>query len=195
MSVIRNLLFSGLLACQSALLAQGATGLSVEFQPDGSAKLENDLVALRVANRPGQANGILAWQFKPTGIEMVDVALRPDRLREGPSARRTVGWGRVQGLRRRRARGRHALRAGNQRRRVRRFGPRSTQVSRGGYALARTLVLRRDWAGIEARYRLDNVNGKTVGASLRFHGALSPGARGKYQRKDEHAFPRAEQTS
>jgi hypothetical protein len=41
---------------------------------------------------------------------------------------------------------------------------------------------------LEIRYEMENLRGSPVSTALRFHSAMSPGARGKYQSKNENIF-------
>jgi hypothetical protein len=179
---------AGWLACQTAFPAQDPAALSIRFEPDGSARLENGCVALRVSNRPGPDNGILSWRFKPADIEMVDVLYGQTDYVKGHLLGERWDAADLKA-----ARGGTPA-CGSL------YAPVNTGVSsdgsllelvqtaRDGYALTRTLRLRRDWAAVESRYTLKNIAGKPVGASLRFHSAMSPGARGTYQRKDDTLF-------
>ncbi|HPP12659.1 MAG TPA: hypothetical protein PKW42_08005, partial [bacterium] len=162
--------------------------LTVKSNPDGSFTLENSLIKLRVSSRPGQAQGILGWFFKPTGFEMVDVLYgQTDYVRGHVFGEQwePVNWKEFQGK---------APDVGKL------LVPRVhgtaencsgavlIQESQGSYRLTKTWILRRDLATVEVNYRLENLSAEPSGFSLRFHGAASPGARGKYQRKDDTIF-------
>ena len=189
--MMRAMMWRGVCVCLAAFLAVAAArgqGLSVSSEPDGTLKLGNDWIALTVSNRPGQANGIKSWLFKPTNAEMVDVLYgQTDYVRghllgeqwdatafkNAPGGAPPVGSLYATELS-------GVSKDG--------LGLVVRQTARGAYALERTLILRRDLLTLEARYRLTNVTGAPLGVSLRFHGAASPGARGKYQSKDETIF-------
>ncbi|MEI8312164.1 MAG: glycoside hydrolase domain-containing protein, partial [Verrucomicrobiota bacterium] len=62
------------------------------------------------------------------------------------------------------------------------------QVSQGKYRLTRTIIIRRDFSGVEARFRLENLEAEPGGFALRLHNMLSPGARGEYQSPNDLVF-------
>ena len=49
--------------------------MSLGFNAAGDAVFENDLIRLRVSQRPGRNEGIKSWFFKPTGYEMVGMGV------------------------------------------------------------------------------------------------------------------------
>lgn len=169
-------------------LAAGAARAGVAFEPDGAAALENDLVRIRVSNRPGTMSGIMSWQFKPLGIEMVDVLYGQTDEVPGHMLGETwdpVTMGFIEG---------QAPQVGSL------YIPQTvgvsesagdtqlTQITQAGYRLTRTILLRRDHALIEVRYSLENLTCPKAAVSLRLHTSISPGARGKYQRRDDTLF-------
>ncbi len=187
--MIRAMLRRAVCVCLALfLVVAAASGQGLTAEPDGTYRLANDWIALTVSNRPGPANGIKSWLFKPTGAEMVDVlygqtdyvrghllgekwdATTVENALAGTPATGSLYATELAGV----------APDGS--------GLVLRQTARGDYALERTLVLRRDLLTLEARYRLTNLAGAPVGVSLRFHGAASPGARGKYQRKDDTIF-------
>jgi len=175
------------------LTAASAALPEVRFEPDGRAVLENALVELKVSNRPGGwSEGIQTWFFKPIGHEMVDVlygqtdTVRGHLLGEvwdpvtiGNVAGGAPKYGKLyvpDGYGADRQRRAAVLR----------------QVASDGCELCREIILRRDLAVAEIRFRLTNVKAEPAGMSLRLHSAMSPGARGRYQRKDDTLFLRTE---
>jgi len=166
------------------------TGLAqeVKINPDGSVNLKNSLLHIKISSRPGSSQGILSWFFKSTGYEMVDVLYgQTDYVRGHLLGEQwdPVNWKEFQGK---------APQAG------RLFipvvygtnqdgsGAVLIQVSEGAYRLTKKWVLRRDLATIELSYKLENICGEVSAFSLRLHSAASPGARGKYQKKDDTIF-------
>jgi len=168
--------------------APAAEDVTVSFGRDGGAILGNSLVSITAANRPGHAYGLVSWVFKPTQSEMIDVLYGQTDYVEG----HVLGerWDRVElkgmvggapdcgGLYAPVAYG--VAPDGS--------GLKVVQESRGSYLLRRTFVLRRDLATLEARYELTNLSSEPRSFSLRFHSAMSPGARGKYQKKDHVVY-------
>ncbi|MCM8769374.1 MAG: hypothetical protein NC911_06870 [Candidatus Omnitrophica bacterium] len=162
-----------------------AEQLMVNANPDGTFILENDLVRVKISSRPGQSQGILNWFFKPTGYEMVDVLYGQTDYVKGHIFGEQwdpVNWKEFQGK---------APDVGKL------FVPQIYTVSQGGsaavlvqtsegsYRFTRTMILRRATCLLEVRYRLENLSAEPTGFSLRLHTVVSPGARGKYQKKDD----------
>lgn len=176
------------LAFTGLLLADEPAPLSLAFQSDGSASVENGLIRLRINNGTGRSDGIRGWFFKPTGYEMVDVLYRAIDADGGhllgliwdvasvgdlPKGAPDVGKLFIPRVAAVDDTGRGAL---------------LRQVSEGTYRLTRTLTFRRDLAMVEAHFRLENIAGAPSGAALRLHNVLSPGARGQYQSSDGQLF-------
>lgn len=175
-------------AAAMAVAAAAAENGGVAYNRDGSVRMENGLVALTASNRVGADYGIFKWVFKPTGHEMIDVLYGQTDYVEG----HVLGerWDGVEfrgympgtpdtgGLLVARLYG--TAKDGS--------GSKVIQEASGGYRLRKTWVLRRDLAVVEVRYELENVSGKPCAFSLRLHSAMSPGARGRYQRRDDSIF-------
>jgi hypothetical protein len=170
------------------ILASLSAEQAVTFKTNGAAIIQNSQVKVRASNRPGSAHGLTGWVFKPTGAEMIDVLYGQTDYVEG----HVLGerWDPVdfKGYRKGRPNvGRLLVSMG--------FGEAKNgtaamlvQESRGEYRMRKTYILRRDHAALELRYELQNLNAEPKGFSLRFHSAMSPGARGKYQRPDDMIF-------
>jgi hypothetical protein len=167
-----------------------ADGPGVRFETDGRAVLENDLIVLKADNRSGGwSSGIRSWLFKPTGFEMVDVLFGQTDYVPGhvlgevwddvtlgldiPAGRPAHGTLYVP----------EGVGASADKRVVA-----LRQITRDRYSLQREIILRRDLAVVEVRYRLTNLDAPPVGMSFRLHSSLSPGARGRYQSKAETLF-------
>jgi hypothetical protein len=176
-----------ILALLAGFFAAGrGAAMSLDFDTEGAALIENSLVQLRVANRPGGTQGVMGWRFKPTGFEMVDVlyyhmeaghlaGLRWDgapigEIRAGAPA---VGDLFVPRLAAITEDGRAIM---------------LRQSTEGDYRLTRTVILRRDHAAIEIRLALENLAAPPRGFGLRLHNVLSPGARGQYQSRQDRIF-------
>lgn len=177
----------------ATILSLSATGLlaaelAIQQHPDGSFTVENDLLTLRLDNQPTMNGGITAWTFKPTGHEMVDVLYGQTDYIKGHLLGERWDSVEMNGYRG----GAPAIGS--------LYAPESgtvaadgtalalRQVTAGDYTLSRTCLLRRGLATAEFRYRLENKRGGAVGTSLRLHGAISPGARGPRQSKEETLF-------
>ena len=163
-------------------------GPTVSFARDGTAVLDNALVRVRVAQRPGPDYGLTQWLFKPTGGEMVDVLYgqtdyvkghmlgeKFDPVQLGPISPGTPEVGTLYA----------PLAAGAA---ADGSGVVVEQESAGAYRLRRTLILRRDHALLEVRYELENLRAAPAAFAWRFHTACSPGARGRTQRPDDSIF-------
>lgn len=179
------LLLSVCLAAAAAGAAEADGRMGLNFEPDGTALLDNSLLHLRVTPKPGRDEGIRGWFFKPTGYEMVDVLYR--QLDAGGGHLLGMIWdGTAIG----------DVPAGAPRIGAR-FVPRIAEVSADGravilrqitqdaYSLTRTLILRRDHGVVEVRLELANRSADPVGFALRFHNVQSPGARGQYAARDD----------
>lgn len=185
-----------LFACVAAatLFAQNVMDkCSVIFEKNGDAVLNNSMFSVQVSPYVGQDYGISKWFSKPTGFEMVDVLYGQtdyvkghvfgerweeavkDGLPTGPvlphkflTVPMTVSVnddGRANVL---------------------------VQVGEDNYRWTKTVVFRQDYSVLEIRYEMENLKASPVSAALRFHSAMSPGARGKYQDKNENIFMSAE---
>jgi hypothetical protein len=187
MSRLPRVLFAVVLTAAPSLRA-------VMVEPDGTAVLENEIVAVALDPRPGPAGGLKAWRFKPTGGEMIDVLYGQTDYVKGhvlgekwdPVTARPGGSSDMP------APGRLyvpvvAGRAADG------SGQALVQVAEGAFRLTRTVVLRRDAAFLEVRYKLENMTGPRASAAMRLHSAMSPGARGPSQRKDDSIFLATEQ--
>ena len=176
------------LACAAVLLPLGAEEGGISFTADGSVRLQNSLVTVVAGNRPGAKYGLTSWVFQPTGHEMIDALYgqtdyvkghvlgeRWDPVELGRYAKGRPDTG---GLLAPIAKGMAADGSGTI----------LVQESRGKYRLRKTFVVRRDLAVLELRYGLENLTADPVGFSLRFHSAMSPGARGKYQKHDDMIY-------
>ena len=159
-----------------------------EANKDGSVRIENELVRIRVSNRPGLNYGLTEWFFKPTGYEMIDVLYgQTDHV---PGHMLGEAWDPVELGNY----GKGQPNVGNLllplARGLSKDGSAAmlVQESVGEYRLRRTLVLRRDHSVLEVRYELENLTALPKAFSLRLHCAMSPGARGKYQRRDDLIF-------
>lgn len=175
-----------------ALGAQAADrpdACGMAFEKDGTALFENALIRVAVAGQPSFDKGaVRQWLFKPTGHEMVDVLFGQTDYVEGhvlgerwdavaatglPGGAPEIGtlYAPIeQGVA---ADGSGAI---------------LVQESRDKYRFRRTITLRRDLAALEVRYELANESADRKAFGLRLHTAWSPGARGKYQRKDDTIF-------
>lgn len=176
----------GLATCIHA--AEPAMDMGLQFAPDGSAILQNSLMEIQVDNLTGRFDGIGAWKYKPTGYEMVDVLYRNldasgghllgllwDKAEVDSLPAKTPDVGAlfvpvVAGVTKD---GRAIV---------------LEQVTQGTYRLTRTIILRRDYAGVETRFRLENIDGEPGGFALRLHNVMSPGARGQYQSSNDVIF-------
>lgn len=160
-------------------------GMGLQFTEDGSAVLQNSQIEIRMDNKTSRFDGIKAWTYKPTGYEMVDVLYRNLDAKGG----HLLGllWdGAEVGAVSAGAPDTGAL-----------FVPLVAdvtkdgravlleQVTQGKYRLTRTLILRRDYAGVEARFRLENLEAEPGAFALRLHNVMSPGARGQYQSRND----------
>lgn len=180
----RKKLIAVLLACAATAAAE----CRIEFLRDGSAALENEQIRVLAGNRVGADQGLFGWVFKPTGHEMIDVLYGQTDYVEGhvlgerwdpvefrgfqggapgtgslyvPKAAGTAADGSAAAL---------------------------VQTAEGAYRLTRTIIMRRGLATLELRYALENLDGEQKAFSLRFHTAMSPGARGPRQRKDDTIY-------
>lgn len=177
----------GMAVMTSCVLADDAA-MGLQFMPDGSAILHNSQIKIRVDNRTTHFDGIRGWTFKPTGYEMVDVLYRA--LDAGGGHLLGLQWDKAE--------------VGSVSAGVPDTGALFVplvagvtdddralvleQVTQGEYRLTRTLILRRDYAGVEARFRLENVDAAPSAFALRLHNVMSPGARGQYQSRDDVVF-------
>lgn len=182
-----------LTGCILALIATAAAPAcaqppSVSFRNDGAAILENSLVKIVAANRPGPDNGLTSLVFKPTGFEMIDVLygqtdyVTGHALGERWDATEVRGY---PGGAPRTGTLYAPLHAGAA---IDQSAARLVQVTQDQYRLQRSLTMRRDLATLEASFELTNVGADPTGFALRIHSALSPGARGKYQSRRENIW-------
>lgn len=170
-------------------IASMVDGQIIRFENDGSAIIENSLISLKVSPR---SSGIESWKFKVTDFEMVDVLYGQTDYLKGhliseiwdpvtmelvPSGRPEYGSFYVPfGVSRNKEKNVLVLR----------------QVGQDKYRWTRDIILRKDLAVIEVGLNLTNIKGAPVATSLRLHNIFSPGARGKYQKKNDILFIKTE---
>ena len=181
-----------LIGCLSAIAVFSAdveNKCSVDFEKDGTAVLSNSMFSVSVSPYVGQNYGISKWFNKPTGFEMIDVLYgQTDYVK-----------GHILG-----ERWEHAKKDGkptgtplthnfltvpllvqmNDETRANEL----VQVGAGNYKWKKTIIIRQDYSMIEINYELENLKSDPVSTALRFHSAMSPGARGAYQDKSEIIF-------
>jgi hypothetical protein len=158
---------------------------AVTMRRDGSVTLENALVRATASNRPGAEQGLQSWIFKPTGFEMIDVLYGQTDYIQGHALGERWDTVTLDGIKSAApAVGtlyvplENGVAADGS-------GAKIVQVAQGDDRWQRTFVLRRDLAALEVRYELKNLSNRPGCFALRFHSALSPGARGKYQNRNE----------
>jgi len=159
-----------------------------KFEKDGSVFIENSLISLKIGSDiSGKKGGITSWKFKPTGYEMVDLLYGqtdyltghllgeiwdPVKINNLPGGRPDYGNLFIPSI------------GFNKDKRVLVL----QQISENKYKFIRKFIVRNDLSTIEVHLKITNINGKPIGTSLRLHNIMSPGARGKYQRKDDILF-------
>ncbi len=172
----------GMLLCHA--LARDVQAGSVSFLPDGKAVLENARVRITVSNGVGADHGLVGWQLKPDGAELIQVLYGQTDYLKGhalgelfdpvPMGSRLGGRPKVGKLYVPERVG--TLEDGSAVLR---------QSAEGDYRLTRTLTLAEGAAFVVADYRLENVRGKPEGFAMRFHTVWSPGNDGRSQSLEE----------
>lgn len=166
---------------------------AISFEKNGTAVLSNSMFSVSVSPYVGQDYGISKWFNKPSGFEMVDVLYGQtdyvkghllgerweEAIKEGlptgipfshnfltaPISVKTDDDSRTNEL---------------------------VQVGEGDYRWTKKIIIRQDYTALEILYEMENLKGSPISTALRFHSAISPGARGKYQNKHEDIFMNTE---
>ena len=161
----------------------------VSFEKNGTAVLSNSLFSIQVSPYLGQNYGISKWLNKPSGFEMVDVLygqtdyvkghllgeLWENAVKDGLPAGTPFPHNFLTVL--------QACTVSDNGR-----ANELIQIGEGDYRWTRSIVFRQDYSVLEIRYEMENLRGAPILTALRFHSAMSPGARGKYQDKNENIF-------
>ncbi|MCX7704661.1 MAG: hypothetical protein N2115_00170, partial [bacterium] len=185
---MKGLVSAGFLLLCAAVFASDQS-LRFAFENDGAINIENSLISFRVSPR---TTGIESWKNNITGFEMVDLLYGQTDYLKGhllseiwdsvtmeliPSGRPEYG--------------NFYVPAGislNKEKNVLAF----RQVTEDKYRFTKDIIVRKDFGVIEVRLNLTNLQGIPVGSSLRLHNIFSPGARGKYQKKNDTLFIKTE---
>lgn len=195
MPMIRNFLSTltlGIMMWLGVLPERAEASPSVSLLNNGEVAMENDLLSIQLSIKTqtsgnlGRGCGITALRFKPLDTEMVNVLYGQTDYLTGHLFGEVwdpVDWNGFRG-----GKVDTGLIYTPESWGVAEDGSAAmiTQISEGNYRMERTVILRRDLATLEVRYRLTNVRAMPPASfSLRLHNIVSPSARGRMENRTE----------